>query len=202
MKRTKSLSNLAIICGAAMVGLALLHTTAVAQKAAPVIVTNTSSNPVPVTGGVSVTNTPTVDSRQSGSWSVGIDGTPTVGIDPTANSIKVAPGGAAELLFSAEFPLPAISSGGATLPNLKYSKVRVCANNHGNSDLIDVDIDMFIPDRGNVEGFSVRVDHFTVLAGGGSVCRAYEVIGPTLMVNLKNRTNTAGTMKMAVLGSN
>jgi hypothetical protein len=44
----------------------------------PVIVVNTPSQPVPVTGIVTGTVTGTVQAQQSGPWTVGISGTPTV----------------------------------------------------------------------------------------------------------------------------
>jgi hypothetical protein len=81
-------------------------------------VVNTSAEPVPttvqgtttVTGGVNVTNTPTVglspaangvQAQQSGVWNVGISGTPavtvtntpTVGLSPSANTVQAQQGG-------------------------------------------------------------------------------------------------------------
>jgi hypothetical protein len=55
-----------IFCVTLFFSATVLQITASAQKGAPVIVTNTDANPVPVTGGVAVTNSPTVkvDSSQ------------------------------------------------------------------------------------------------------------------------------------------
>jgi len=58
------------------------------------------SAPTSQTQNVNVVNTPTVSAQQSGSWNVGINGTPTVtvsnfpatnnvGIDPAANTVKI-----------------------------------------------------------------------------------------------------------------
>ncbi len=53
-------------------------------------VINTTSEPVPVvaqgTTNVAVTNIPTVNAKQSGAWSVGITGTPTVQLDDSATN--------------------------------------------------------------------------------------------------------------------
>ena len=58
----KKLTTFVITCGLIIMGLAL-QSTARAQSGArelPVVVTNTTDNPVPVAGGVAVTNSPTV----------------------------------------------------------------------------------------------------------------------------------------------
>jgi hypothetical protein len=61
----------------------------------PVTVVNTPADPVPVTGSISgsvnILNTPTVNARQNGAWNVGIVGTPTVGLSPSANTVKIDP---------------------------------------------------------------------------------------------------------------
>ena len=72
------LATFAIFC-VSLVGLTLLSGTARAQSATKttvVTVTNTTCNPVPVTGGVAITNTPTVQLDQSAN---------TVKIDPNSN---------------------------------------------------------------------------------------------------------------------
>src|SRR5690349_23695235 len=89
--KIQRLNKLAVGCIA--LGLSLLCAPIYAQKTAPVVVTNTSANPVPVSGGVVVTNVPSVDaySRQSGEWTVGLSGTPTVRIDPEREVITRRP---------------------------------------------------------------------------------------------------------------
>jgi len=49
-------------------------TSPTAPLSAPVTVVNTTANPVPVAGVVSVSGTSTVNAQQSGSWNVGISG--------------------------------------------------------------------------------------------------------------------------------
>lgn len=69
---------------------------------APVTVLNTTSNPVPtsvqgtttISGNVNVSNTPTVNAQQNGLWSVGILGTPTFGLSPSANAVQAQQNGA------------------------------------------------------------------------------------------------------------
>jgi hypothetical protein len=46
-----------------------------------------ASGNLQVGGTVNVGNTPSVSAQQSGSWNVGITGTPTVGLDPSANVV-------------------------------------------------------------------------------------------------------------------
>jgi len=68
---------------------------------APVTVLNTTSNPVPtspqgtttISGNVNVSNTPTVNAQQNGLWSVGILGTPTFGLSPSANAVQAQQNG-------------------------------------------------------------------------------------------------------------
>ncbi|HEV8367924.1 MAG TPA: hypothetical protein VGQ39_08235 [Pyrinomonadaceae bacterium] len=49
-------------------------------------VVNTGSEPVPIVGNTTVNGT--VQAQQSGSWNVGINGTPTVGLDFSNNTVK------------------------------------------------------------------------------------------------------------------
>lgn len=68
----------------------LVLTGSYASHAAPadkyVTVVNTPSNPVPVVGNVSLTNTPTVQAQQLGQWNVSLSGTPTVQVGNAPNS--------------------------------------------------------------------------------------------------------------------
>jgi len=196
--RTRRSNSSAIICAVFFVALALLQTSADAQsgtKSAPVTVTNTTANPVPVTGGVAITNTPSVDARQSGTWNVGIAGRPTVGIDPGQNTVT-ATSGASVLVLSRIFSFP-FSSHGVDLV-IESSKARVCANNTGNNNAIDVDINAVIPPLGEQAGFLIRMDNFTVPAGG-FVCKVYEVMPIVTSIDIFNQNvNTTGQVKLAI----
>ena len=48
----------------------------------------TSSAPTSQTQNVNVVNTPSVNAQQSGTWNVGINGTPVVGLDAANNTVK------------------------------------------------------------------------------------------------------------------
>src|SRR5215510_10186376 len=48
-----------------------------------------SSAPTSQTQNVNVVNTPTVNAQQSGTWNVGINGTPVVGLDAGNNTVKI-----------------------------------------------------------------------------------------------------------------
>ncbi len=47
-----------------------------------------TATPTPSTQNVNVVNTPTVNAKQSGPWSVDISGTPVVGLDDANNTVK------------------------------------------------------------------------------------------------------------------
>src|SRR5690348_8918824 len=68
----------------------------------PVVVVNSASSPITVTGSVTgtveISNTATVNAKQSGSWDVSLLGTPTVKIDPDNNTVKIA-GNCTALVF-------------------------------------------------------------------------------------------------------
>lgn len=78
----------------------------------PVKVVNTPAEPVPVTGSitgsVNVVNTPAVNAQQSGEWNVGIVGTPTVGLSPSANTVKIDPSSALPVNNSANQPFQSL----------------------------------------------------------------------------------------------
>ena len=195
MKGSKAFT---IICTGFFVGLIVLQTSVSAQqgsKSAPVTVTNTTANPVPVGGGVSITNTPTVDARQSGTWNVGIAGKPTVGIDPGQNTVT-ATYGPSVLVLSRVFSFP-FSSHGVDL-FIETSKARICANNTGNNNAIDVDINAAIPPLGEQAGFLIRIDNFAVPAGG-FVCKVYELMPVVTSIDIFNQNvNTTGQVKLAI----
>lgn len=89
-------ASLGLILFVSVVALSLPQTghsnSAVADKDVRVI--NTAAEPVPViaqgttniAGNVSIANTPTVNSKQSGAWNVGITGTPTVEVGNEASN--------------------------------------------------------------------------------------------------------------------
>jgi hypothetical protein len=81
------------------------------ENPANVKVINTTSEPVPVTGNITLGGTSavsgTVQAQQSGPWNVGINGIPTVKIDPVNNTVRV----------SANPTILVFDSGNVTLPS-------------------------------------------------------------------------------------
>jgi hypothetical protein len=83
--------------------------TQAAPPAHDVNVVNTTANPVPTTlvgtsaisGNVSVVNTPTVNAQQSGAWTVGITGMPSVSIVGTP-TVSLAAGGGVSVANSVD----------------------------------------------------------------------------------------------------
>jgi hypothetical protein len=95
-KRNAVLGFVGLLVLALSLAIAAPHSVGAAPPNANVIVENTSANPVPTTavgtvpvaGSVSIDNQPTVSAQQSGSWSVGIDGTASVSVanQPTVSA--------------------------------------------------------------------------------------------------------------------
>ena len=126
--------------------------TAFAQKAAPVTVTNTTTNPVPVTGRVEIVNdqfmnpvpvavvgNSEIRSLQAGTWRVTVDGTARVQVDPN-QKLQFAN---KSVMNAQAFQFP-FNYETADFLTEEFNKVRVCANNTGNLDLIDVDVDTYV----------------------------------------------------------
>ena len=150
----------------------------------PVVVMNTTANPVPVTGtvsgSVSVTNTLNVNAAQSGTWTVGIDGTPTVKLDD--GTTVIAKTGSPRLVYSSG----GVKPGFGTFQFPGGERIRVYGINRCESTvefkmatvLIDSGLagNVFLPPR----TFSVGSgEHFT---------EVFEMLGGTLQL-----TNSGGS---------
>lgn len=191
--KTKRLKTFAMILAGVFVVFA--HQQVVAQKAAPVNVTNTTANPVPVSGGVAVTNTPTVDARQSGAWNVGITGTPTVQLDPTANTVKLDSNAntvklersrsyqrAEEVIWTGQG-----QDAWTTNFSNEFEKVSVCVAHTGPSQ-IQVNVYSFV--AGSEHAFYFTRDVF-VIGSPNTVCKLYELMGSAFQVQILNTGNNA-----------
>lgn len=175
----------------------------------PVIVTNTAANPVPVSGQISIGNMPAVDARQSGIWNVGINGTPTVKIDPTANTIQFTPRGT-KLVFDSGSLVYSEDGASLTFGPLDvsaYSKIRLGVNNSGFHD-IDIFVRTSLVDSNPHLGNAFSIDRFSVEdsegdfdRGGPSVSKLYEVVGTKLFVTVSFRGQTEGQYRIAVFGT-
>ena len=165
-----------------------------AQRAAPVNVTNTTANPVPVSGGVSVTNTPTVDARQSGTWNVGISGTPSVKLDATANTVKV------ERATSYQRAEEVIWTGQGqdawTTNFANTEKVSVCVAHTGPSA---IQINVYSLVIGSEHAFFFTRDIF-VIGSPNTVCKLYDLMGSAFQVQILNTgNNTTGLARVGIV---
>ena len=175
----------------------------------PVVIFNTPANPVSVSGQITIENMPAVDARQSGAWSVGILGTPTVRLDPNANTIQFTPR-ATRLVFDSGELVYSEDGTSLTFGPLDvstYSKIRLGVNNMGSHD-----IDIFVrtslvdanPNLGNafsVDSFSVEDSLGSIVRGGPSVSKLYEVVGTKLFITVSFRNETEGKYRIAVFGN-
>jgi hypothetical protein len=151
----------------------------------PVVVVNTPSQPVPVTGTitgvVTLGNTPNVNIANTPN--VSIVNTPTVRIDPGSNAVVVAPRSTQLLLNTGVYD---VSQGGypATAPIdvSSFSRIRVVAFNQSDSDgPFSIFVSVRLPG-----GLVVSLDgaNFGSLQPGQVFNRVYEVPGQSIQVNV------------------
>ena len=164
----------------------------------PVVVVNTPANPVPVSGQINIGNMPAVDARQSGPWNVGILGTPTVKLDPTANLVTVTGKLTQSIAGTGEFD---VSTGG--YPGIGpfnvagYARVRIVAYNRSDSAGM-----FYIIPEVLAGGIRMNLDEagWIPLAPGKVFSRTYDVPGTTLYVGVAgNGTGRVGAI--AVFGN-
>ena len=201
----KSRNPFIVAFGIVLIGLTQLLGTANAQEllgpVRPVVVVNTPDKPVPVTGsvqisgGLQVTNTPTVDARQSGPWSVAVSGTPTVGIDPDNNTVRVARNGT-RLVSNRNIGYFSDSITPNIVDISEYSKVRIQFANSGNSD---VQVTIFSQDLSALpQVYLFEYEVFTVPALG-RVNKLYDTLGT--MVNMQFTSSGNGSVRVGVFGN-
>ena len=175
--------TLFLLCSAAHVARAQQGEPAGPTK--PVVVVNTPAQPVPVTGtitgNVTVGNTLNVNAQQSGPWSVGITGTPTVRIDPLNNTVVTAARPTVQLLDTGVY---SINTGG--YPRLgpfnvgQFSKIRVMAQNNSDSDgyfIIYVSTSLS-------GGQYISLEPAIRLEPGEQMSRSYDVPGQQVYINV------------------
>jgi hypothetical protein len=181
------LTTFAAFCGL-FAGLTLLHTTVSAQsgtRTAPITVTNTTASPVPVTGGMTVANTPTVKLDPSAN---------TVKIDPNSNVVQLAP--QSEVLIGHREPYTSVVfhswSGGAgfvSFPNINdgttFTKARICVES---GTLTSVTVVSWITQPFT---YGFRIDKFDVPASA-TVCKLYDAPGTTVGVSLNTSNSVPG----------
>lgn len=198
MRNTVSILVLVIVA----LGAATFRTSAQSApgQTRPVVVRNTSDNPVPVTGsvqvsgGVQVTNTPTVDARQSGTWGVTLNGTPTVVIDPNS-AVRITRQGT-RLVSNEDVGYTANASTFNIVDISEYSKVRIQFQNYGNSD---VEITIASQDLSALpQVYLFEYETFTIPAHG-RVNRLYDTLGS--MVNMRLTSTGTGSVRIGVFGN-
>jgi len=193
---TKEPTAFAIIIGIFLLCLALFNTTIQAQKNAPVTVTNTTANPVPVSGAVVITNVPMVDaySRQSGDWTVSIAGTPTVRIDPEREVITRRP----ESLLNVEtYNWTGQERHFFFQSSSRLSQARVCIHHQATNPIqIVVRSSIGIGDDGIFD-----IDNYQINTPS-TVCKVYDAPGQTLLVYANNLglLNTTGKVRFGFVG--
>jgi len=192
--RIKELSLFVI--GAVFAGFVSLQIPIYGQKTAPVVVTNTAANPVPVAGGVVITNVPSVDaySRQSGEWSVGLTGTPTVRIDPEREVVVRRPD---SLLNAETYNWTGQDRHFFFQSSLRLSQARVCVH-HQATNPIQIVVRSVI---GTGDDGIFDIDNYQINSPS-TVCKVYEAPGQYIYVYANNLglLNTSGRVRFGFVG--
>jgi len=168
----------------------------------PVVVVNSASNPVPVTGSVTgtveISNTATVNAKQSGPWSVSLSETPTVKIDPDNNTVKIAGNGTALVFLDARsYP---DSSGKIDIGSIdirQYSKVRVQVVNTGGSD---VDLTVSTADLSNLPNVYLFENEAVTVGANSRFSKVYDTLGTWVLFSVHSHGGS-GSVQLAVFGS-
>jgi len=175
--------SVAIYC-VTFIGLLLLPCTVLAQtsaKTSPVIVTNTTANPVPITGRVDV-------------------GTPTVKLDPDNNTVRLDPS-ATRIDFRGVAHNWAIGQTyvlGHVTEN--YSRIKICVRNAPTSpDQQDV-VARVISRNVYDAVFDFEIGRLTAVRGGPAECKVFDLPGYQILVVIEGPLNTAGIVSVGLWG--
>ena len=191
--KTKRITLFAILCGVFVVGGV---STVVGQKGAPsplpqpinAKIVNTAAEPIPVTGSITA------------SGGVSITNTPTVKIDETANTVVVR--SAAEQALFLVFPMSENRTFGVT--TTKYSKVRVCVEQN-----TWYSRNVTIKSQASGQGFDnvdFVIDTLPLYGDLETVrdykCGVYEVPGKHMIIEVPATPDSSqpGTMRLVVFG--
>jgi hypothetical protein len=168
----------------------------------PVVVVNSASSPVPVTGTVTgtveISNTATVNATQSGPWNVSLLGTPTVKIDPDNNTVKIAGNGTA-LVFLDTRSYPD-SNGKIDIGSIdirQYSKVRVQVVNSGGSD---VDMTVSTADLSALPSVYLFENETVTVGANSRFNKVYDTLGTWVLFSVRSHGGS-GSVQLAVFGS-
>lgn len=168
----------------------------------PVVVVNSASNPIPVTGSVTgsveISNTATVNAKQSGPWSVSLADSPTVKIDPDNNTVKLAHSGT-ELVFLDSRAYPD-SNGKIDIGSFDirpFAKVRLQLLNSGSSD---IDVTISSADLSNLPSVYLFENETVTVHAGERFNKLYDTLGTWALVSVRSHS-ASGTVQLAVFGS-
>jgi hypothetical protein len=140
-------------------------------------VVNTTAEPIPV------------QAQQSGTWNVGINGTPTVRIDAANNTIKIDPanntvkivGGGTRLAFNQSFTgMPTSGEFVDPIDISAFAKIRFSVTVNGLGSI------RFFLSSGTGGQFPAgyALDDFTVAISDGHLTRTYDVAGLELRIHM------------------
>jgi hypothetical protein len=139
-------------------------------------VVNTTAEPLPV------------QAQQSGTWSVGINGVPTVSIDAANNTIKIDPanntvkiGGGTKLAFNESFiGMPTSGKNVGPIDISAFAQIRFSVTVNGSGS-----IQFYLLSGWGGQSFNGwQLDHFTVDLDPGTFTRTYDVAGATLLIQM------------------
>lgn len=187
---TTNILKKSLVSGLAMLIVLLLgQATIRAQKTSNVTVTNSPSNPVPVSGSVAVTGIPGIQIDPSSN---------TVKLDPNANTVKLAQNAAVSVTTSTIANVETFNwTGQSSVFSFQWterlSRVRLCVAHTGaNSIIIGVN-SLIGQTQFTIEQFSI--------ASPNTVCRVVELPGEYLYVTAHNTgNNSAGLVRIGYWG--
>lgn len=148
---------------------------------------------------VVVTNTPTVEARQSGSWNVALEGTPTFKIDPNNNTVRLDPSAKPIEFHGYSFDWFQGRIFGLSQSTLNYSRLKVCVQ-HEPTGLVQQDAIVSVRSRILLatNSFVFDIGRFAAPAYSPA-CNVYELPGPSIIVSIEG-VNTSGTVSVGLFG--
>lgn len=142
-------------------------------------VINTPAEPVPVSLQGTVGISGTVQAQQSGVWNVGINGTPTVAIDPLNNVVRLA-GGGTKLLLDQDFNN--FPTSGQFIPSIDispYAKIRFSGTVNGSGS-----IHYWVYSGPTVGGPDTGLRYLDDFSSNSYFTKVYEVAGVSLHIRI------------------
>ena len=153
------------------------------------------------TTSVVVTNTPTVEARQSGPWTVALEGTPTFKIDPNNNTVRLDPSVRPVDFFGSLFDWTQGRFFAVTQSTQQYSRLKVCVQNEPTGQ-IRQDALVRVLSRNPTFGreWTFEIDRFTAPQLAGAACKVYDLPGGITTVSIEGELNTSGSVSVGLWG--